>query len=50
MRALVQGCAHPELEVPTYPLAVDIQADYGGMLPPAHWPRAGEDPEPLLAR
>ncbi|MDO4709570.1 MAG: hypothetical protein Q4B94_07175, partial [Pseudomonadota bacterium] len=28
-------------------------ADYGGMLrllPPEHWPQAGENPEPLMAR
>lgn len=45
--------SHPDLEVSTYHLAVDIQADYGGMLrllPPEHWPQAGENPEPLMAR
>lgn len=39
--------SHPELDVSTYHLAVDIASDYGTMLkmlPPEHWPRADEDP------
>lgn len=44
---------HPELNVSTYHLAVDITADYGSMLrllPPEHLPRADDDPRLLLER
>lgn len=44
---------HPELDVSTYHLAVDIASDYGPMLrmlPPEHWPRADDDPRQLLER
>ncbi len=44
---------HPELDVSTYHLAVDITADYGSMLrllPPEHLPRADDDPRLLLER
>ena len=43
--------SHPELDVSTYHLAVDIASDYGPMLrmlPPEHWPRADDDPRQLL--
>jgi len=43
--------SHPELDVSTYHLAVDIAADYGPMLrllAPQHWPRADDDPGQLL--
>lgn len=42
---------HPELDVSTYHLAVDIAADYGPMLrmlPPEHLPRAGSDHRQLV--
>lgn len=42
---------HPELDVSTYHLAVDIASDYGPMLrmlPPEHWPRADDDPRQLI--
>lgn len=45
--------SHPELDVSTYHLAVDIASDYGPMLrmlPPEHWPRADDDPRQLLER
>jgi len=44
---------HPELDVSTYHLAVDITSDYGPMLhllPPEHLPRADDDPRLLLER
>ena len=44
---------HPELNVSTYHLAVDITADYGSMLrllPPEHLPRADDEPRLLLER
>ena len=44
---------HPELDVSTYHLAVDIASDYGPMLrmlPPEQWPRADGDPRQLLER
>lgn len=43
--------SHPQLDVSTYHLAVDIASDYGPMLrllPPAHWPRADDDPQLLI--
>lgn len=42
---------HPELDVSTYHLAVDITSDYGTMLKmlaPEHWPRADDDPRQLV--
>ena len=42
--------SHPELDVSTYHLAVDIAADYGPMLrmlPIEHLPCAGDDPQQL---
>lgn len=45
--------SHPELDVSTYHLAVDIAADYGPMLrlfPPEHLPRADDAARPLLQR
>lgn len=44
---------HPQLEVSTYHLAVDIASDYGPMLRllgPEHWPRANEDPLKFVAQ
>ena len=44
---------HPELDVSTYHLAVDIASDYGSMLrmlAPEHLPRADDDPQQLLER
>jgi len=44
---------HPDLDVSTYHLAVDITADYGTLtrlLPPEHLPRADDDPESLAHR
>ena len=44
---------HPDLDVSTYHLAVDIASDYGTMLrmlPPTHLPSADEDPRQLLER
>ncbi|WP_416402339.1 IS4 family transposase [Alicycliphilus denitrificans] len=45
--------SHPQLEVSTYHLAVDIASDYGPMLrmlPPEHWPRADDNPHQLVDR
>ena len=45
--------SHPELEVSTYHLAVDITSDYGPMLrmlPPEQLPRATGDPGQLVER
>jgi len=45
--------SHPQLDVSTYHLAVDIAADYGPMLrllAPEHWPRADDDPRTLADR
>ncbi|MFT4195499.1 IS4 family transposase [Ottowia sp.] len=45
--------SHPQLDVSTYHLAVDIASDYGPMLrmlPPEHWPRADDDPRQLADR
>ena len=42
--------SHPELDVSTYHLAVDIASDYGPMLrmlPPEQLPRANDDPQQL---
>lgn len=44
---------HPDLDVSTYHLAVDIASGYGTMLrmlPPAHLPSADDDPRQLLER
>lgn len=44
---------HPELDVSTYHLAVDITSDYGPLLrllPPEHWPGADDDPHRLALR
>lgn len=43
--------SHPELDVSTYHLAVDIASDYGTMvrmLPPEHLPSADDDPQQLV--
>ena len=43
--------SHPELDVSTYHLAVDITSDYGCMLrliPPEQLPRADDDPQQLV--
>ena len=43
--------SHPELDVSTYHLAVDIASDYGPMLrmlPSEHWPQAHADPRQLV--
>lgn len=45
--------SHPQLDVSTFHLAVDIASDYGPMLrmlPPEHWPRADDDPRQLVDR
>lgn len=45
--------SHPDLDVSTYHLAVDIASDYGvmlRMLPPEHWPCADDNPRQLVDR
>lgn len=45
--------SHPELDVSTYHLAVDIASDYAAilcMLAPEQWPRADDDPHSLGQR
>jgi IS4 transposase len=45
--------AHPQLDVSTYHLAVEISSMYESMaviVPPEHWPRADDDPQRLLQR
>lgn len=45
--------SHPQLDVSTYHLAVDIASDYGPMLrmlPSEHWPRADDNPRQLVDR
>ncbi len=45
--------SHPQLDVSTYHLTVNISADYGPMLrllAPEHWPRADDDPRQLADR
>lgn len=45
--------SHPQLDVSSYHLAVDIAADYGtmlSMLPPQHWPHADDDLRQLADR